>query len=189
MRTPETRSRAANRPDDRQRVDLHRSLPLVRARRALCVFGIQHHESVRRNYAMSASSRSIEHVGEWHVAFEADTLEELFAEVANVIAQSTGRTEAKRGPWERIGLRGRDVPTLLVDWANELLGRSEVECRAYSELRDLVVRTGEHGAEVTAQVRGRNVGVWSSPLKAATYHALNAAPRGGGWQAVILFDI
>jgi SHS2 domain-containing protein len=140
---------------------------------------------------MRAESRTLEHVGEWQIAIEADTLDDIFREVAHVIAQAVGTTHADvSGPWETITITARDLPTLLVEWANELLGRSEATAQAYGEIGTVRVRDGGDGAaEVIADVRGAPVDQWVSPLKAATYHALHLEQRGQRWHALLLFDV
>ncbi|HEY7530902.1 MAG TPA: archease [Gemmatimonadota bacterium] len=86
---------------------------------------------------LPASARFEEHVGELRLALRAPTLEGLFVEAAGVVARECGRTEGEPGPWEPLRLAARDPATLLVDWLNELIGRSEVEGRAYREVRGL----------------------------------------------------
>ncbi len=134
---------------------------------------------------MRPYSRSEEHVGEWKVTLWADTLEDLFAEAARVVARSCGPTRGAPGPWEAISLTAKDLPTLLADWINELLGRSEVSGRAYAEVRAARVEDGR----VDAEVRGRPVVSWRSPIKAATYHDLALERRGDRWRAVVLLDV
>jgi len=129
--------------------------------------------------------RTEEHVGEWKVTIRADTLEEIFAEAARMLAGTGGRPGGTPGPWEPICLRARDAATLLVDWLNELLGRSEVEQRAYAGVRGLSIVDGA----LDAEVQGAPVDVWRSPVKAATYHGLRLDRDGGRWRAVVLLDI
>jgi SHS2 domain-containing protein len=135
-------------------------------------------------------SRTVEHVGEWKVALLAATREALFAEVARLIARTGGSPSDAKGAWEPVVLVARDAGTLLVDWANELIGRSEVADRAYADVRHLRIVARRDGAvELSAEVYGRPVRAWASPLKAATYHALVVERRGEGWHAELLFDV
>ena len=138
----------------------------------------------------SASARFEEHVGELKLGLRAPTLEGLFVEAARVVARECGAAEGAPGPWEAVRLSARDAATLLVDWLNELIGRSEVENRAYGEVRGFGL-TGPVEGPVTlsAEVRGTPVPVWESALKAATYHGLELARDGGGWRATVLFDV
>jgi SHS2 domain-containing protein len=131
-----------------------------------------------------------EHVGEWKVSFAGSTLEDVFAEVGHVIARAAGPASNDAGEWETVELSAPDVRTLLIDWANELLGRSEARGTAYHEIRNVRVSNVEGSiARLTAGIRGRPVRRWLSPLKAATYHALELERSGREWRAVVLFDV
>lgn len=134
---------------------------------------------------MSAGSRTEEHVGEWKLTVWGDTLEALFVEAARVIARSGGRAADGAGPWETVSLSATDQETLLVDWLNELIGRSEVERRAYGEVRD--VRIAD--SRLDAEVRGTPVAEWCSPVKAATYHGLRVEHDADRWTAAVLLDV
>jgi protein archease len=133
---------------------------------------------------MRPYSRSEEHA-EWKLTVWADTPEELFAEAARAVSRHCGPTRGAPGEWERVTVAARDTPTLLVDWLNEMLGRSEVEGRAYNEFRGLTLTDGH----LEVETRGRPVAVWRSSLKAATYHALELKREGRRWRATVLFDV
>jgi SHS2 domain-containing protein len=134
---------------------------------------------------VSARSRPEEHVGEWKLTLRGDTLASLFVEAARVIARSGGRARGDAGPWEPVSLSATDQSTLLVDWLNELIGRSEVERRAYGEVRDMRIAD----TRLEAEVRGTPVAEWCSPVKAATYHGLRVEGENGRWTAVVLLDV
>jgi SHS2 domain-containing protein len=134
---------------------------------------------------MHPRSRTEEHVGEWKVTISADTLDALVAEVARVIASTGGRARGEHGGWEAITLTARDTATLLADWANELIGRSEIEGRIYDDTR--VKRIDD--VHLEAEVRGRRVDMWSSPLKAATYHGLELVHDSERWRLTMLMDV
>ena len=137
---------------------------------------------------MAVVVRTREHVGEWLVALRADSRDEIFTEVARVIAGEAGIPEGVRGEWEPVTMRARDLATLLADWANELIGRGEVQGIAYDEVRDVAI-AGNGELSFTADVRGRPVTQWRSALKAATYHGARLEPEGGQWVAELLFDV
>jgi len=148
---------------------------------------------------MTASSRTLQHVGEWKVELRADSLEQLFVELARVIAGETGARSATRSPatiWERVAIESRDYPALLVDWANELIGRSEIMGCAYGDVRSLRIEPGpsrpSHANEpvrLSAEVRGQPVEAWRSALKAATYHEVLVEHTDGEWRGEVLFDV
>jgi hypothetical protein len=136
------------------------------------------------------SATTLEHVGEWRVELRAGSLEALLVELARVVAGSAGRPAGDAGAWERVTLSARDEATLLVDWANELVGRAEIARRAFDEVRRLVIgRRRGGGLELAAEVRGRAVPRWRSPLKAATYHGAVVERRDGAWRGEVLFDV
>ena len=137
---------------------------------------------------MSALSRTVEHVGEWRVELRAGTVAEIFQELARVIARVAGASSGSHGSWEDLEVEARDGEGLLVDYANELVSRSEIERRAYDEVRDIVIH--EDGrSRIHARLRGRPVKSWRSPLKAATYHGARLSQEGEDWRASILFDV
>jgi protein archease len=141
---------------------------------------------------MTAFSRTLHHVGEWKVELRGDTIKELFAELARLLGEATGSRRASRVPraWEHVELDAPDQATLLVDWANELIGRSEVAGCAYGDVRNLIVESGPTSpARLIADVRGTPVDEWVSPLKAATYHGATLERQGSEWRAVVLFDV
>ena len=141
---------------------------------------------------MTASSRTLPHVGEWKVELRAGSLEELFTELARVIADAAGTpvTPPTPGAWERVEIDARDYTTLLVDWANELIGRSEVAGRVYKIVKDVSIERGAASSlRLGADVRGEPVDEWVSPLKAATYHGAIVERPGREWRAVVLFDV
>ncbi|MEW5915169.1 MAG: archease [Gemmatimonadota bacterium] len=139
---------------------------------------------------MATRSKTVEHVGEWKIEVSAETLEDVFAETARVIAEAAGTLRGDEpGPWEHVRVSGSSLTSLLADWANELLGRSETEQRAYADVRNVAVSVAPTYATISAEVRGTPVREWLSPLKAATYHGLQLEPQGSGWRGVILFDV
>lgn len=131
------------------------------------------------------SSRPDPDSAEWKVTIRADTLEELFVEAAQLVGRQCGRTRDEFGPWRTVRVSGADQATLLVDWLNELIGLSEVERRAFDEVRALRL----YDTRVTADIRGRPVLEWTSPLKAATLHGLKVERDGPRWKAEVLFDV
>lgn len=134
---------------------------------------------------MSASHQAEEHVGEWKLSIWADSLDEIFAEAIRVLADECGEPAGEPSEWEEVSVRARDNATLLVDFLNEIIGRSEIEERAYFDIDRMRIRDGM----LTARLRGASVKTWTSPLKAATYHGLELEQEGGRWKAIVLFDV
>ncbi|HSA57106.1 MAG TPA: archease [Gemmatimonadaceae bacterium] len=122
---------------------------------------------------------------ELKLVIRADSLEELFTEAARVVSREWGRTEGMPGEWTRVTLTARDRETLLVDWINELIGLSEVDQRAFNEVRGLRLAA----TSLEAEVRGRAVTGTVSPLKAATLHGLSLQREGTRWRAEVVIDV
>ncbi len=150
---------------------------------------VEAHRTGGRPALTMAETITVEHVGEVQVSVSAGTLDEVFAEVARFIAREAGRVSPEPNEWERVTVRARDRATLLADWANELIGRSEAAGCAYSEIRDVRITDAPDGSTVAAELCGYPVDRWASPLKAATYHNLSLERDGQRWRAVILFDV
>jgi SHS2 domain-containing protein len=141
---------------------------------------------------MRPTSRTMHHVGELKVEAVAPTLEELFAEIARVIAEraGAGRARAEDAQWESVALEATDLVALLVDWANELIGRGEITCRRYDAVRNLTIdATVASAPRLVGEVRGTSVDEWISPIKAATYHGAEVQQTAEGWRAAVLFDV
>lgn len=138
---------------------------------------------------MKGTIRTIEHVGEWKIVARADTRAELFSLVAGAIARAIGGARGARTPWESVQVEARDVDGLLVDWANELIGRSEAAQRSYDAVRGVKLRKRPAGWIVQASIRGADVPAWRSALKAATYHGATVTRHGGRWRTELLFDV
>lgn len=140
-----------------------------------------HHVASMRPQQVDLDAQSTE----LKLVITADTLEDLFAEAGREVARQWGGAEGERGPWERIVLEAPDRASLLVDWLNELIGRSEVEQRAFDEIRILALTENR----LEAEVRGARPRLPASPLKAATYHGLQLLNTSGRWKAEVMLDV
>jgi SHS2 domain-containing protein len=129
---------------------------------------------------------------ELRLALEADSREELFLEAARVVSRESGDASGPPGEWALVRLSAPDPATLLVEWINDLIGRSEIEHRALGEVRGLRLVEGAAGPEaatVEAEVRGPRVTEYTSPIKAATLHGLTLGRSGARWRAEVLLDV
>jgi SHS2 domain-containing protein len=133
----------------------------------------------RQNVELDAQSTELK------LVITAPTLEELFAEAGREVARQWGGAEGERGQWQRLVLEAPDRASLLVDWLNELIGRSEVEQRAFDEIRILALTENR----LEAEIRGGRPRLPASPLKAATYHGLQLVQIDGYWKAEVMLDV
>jgi SHS2 domain-containing protein len=131
----------------------------------------------------------VDHVGEWRVAVRAATREEIFAEVARVIAHAITGRRGPAGAAERIEVEASDLPALLVNWANELIGTCEAAGTDCADVRGLVLHRAPPGWRLSGEARFRPVRGWRSPLKAATHHGVRFETDSNGWFADLLFDV
>lgn len=131
-----------------------------------------------------------EHAYAWRVSAESETLPALFTAIAEVIAGSNPCAAGVAGEWEHVSLQSDGPGSLLVEWANELLQKSESDQCAYAETRDVSVtieRTGE--ASINAWIRAGQVSSWSSPLRSVSPEHGNVERMDGHWRAVLLFNV
>lgn len=117
------------------------------------------------------------------ITIHADTLDELFAEAARFIARYAGPPAGDPDYPVDLRLDASDTATLLADWLNELLARSEIACAALAPYAVTVA-----GSTLTARMRATPLREWRCPLKAATYHDLRLERRNGRWRAQVLCD-
>ena len=133
---------------------------------------------------MRPYTRLIPHTADIVLAIHADTLDDLFAAAARFVACHTGPRSGEPDYTLDVTLEARDTATLLADWINEVLARSEIACAA---LMPEAISVG-HGA-LTARLRAEPLVEWRCFLKAATYHDLSLQRRRGRWRARVLCDV
>jgi len=87
---------------------------------------------------------------------------------------------------EQIEIHSMDINTLLVDFLNEVLAKSDI----YNSVFDSIKIEKLTDNSIKGIIKGRNVKEFSKEIKAATYHELNISQdKNGDWKAIILFDI
>jgi len=87
---------------------------------------------------------------------------------------------------EQIEIYSLDINTLLVDFLNEVLAKSDI----YDYIFDKVKIERLTDDCIKGMIEGRSVKEFSKEIKAATYHGLNInQDKNGDWKAIVLFDI
>jgi SHS2 domain-containing protein len=137
---------------------------------------------------MSARHRFHDHTSEVELTLEADSLPELFAEAARALAVLLlGRQEAR--PTDprpvRVDVRSADLTSLLVDWLNELIYRTETTRTVFTEVD--VVRLA--GAQIVADLRGLSDPELAGEVKAATLHSAYLRSDGHGFRGHVVLDV
>jgi SHS2 domain-containing protein len=135
----------------------------------------------------AARHRFLEHTGEVEVHIEAPDLASLLEEAAHALAELM--SEDAGGPStespERIELAAADRETLLVDWLDELVFRSDV---AIDDLGDVRVDRATERT-LAATVRGRAPSSPRTAVKAATWHRLSVRDTPNGLEATVVLDV
>ena len=144
---------------------------------------------------MTAQHRFAEHTGEVELCIQADSLPEVFAEAGRAMARlmlNQLPSPPEGAPASEVGLEARDLATLLVDWLNELIFRTEVERTVFTEF-DVSVQDCVP-ARLTASLRGVADPPLAGQVKAATLHLARLERAQGtgldaGYQANIVLDV
>lgn len=134
-----------------------------------------------------SSHEFLDHTGETVLRVRADSLPDLFAEAAVALGdvERAGITPLGQAIGKRLTLTGPDLPSLLVDWLNELVFLSETEravpCSATVEIED--------GHRLTAEIGLNRIARRPALVKAATHHGLRLERQQGGWVAEVTLDV
>lgn len=130
----------------------------------------------------------LEHTADLRIRVWGGDVKELFIQAALAVAeqQKKGITKEKlEGEPEVLEIKSPDKESLLVDWLNEILSRSDLNKKVYFDFK-IEQLTENH---LKAEIRGREVEQKEMEIKAATYHNLKIEKQGDIWQATIIFDI
>jgi SHS2 domain-containing protein len=138
---------------------------------------------------MSASHRFVDHTSEVELVLEADTLPELFCQTASALAElMLGDAPNPPGLDQvtvRVTVRSFDLPTLLVDWTNELIYQTETRQAVWSEIADLQLGA----SDIAAELRGLRQPELALQVKAATLHDAVLEAAAGGWKGHLVLDV
>lgn len=131
--------------------------------------------------------RFIDHTGELELRLEAtdfaSLLEEAGRALANVMAEDASGTPTSAP--EHLEIVAPDRESLLVEWLNELVYRSEINKCVYGDVR--VARVDE--CHLDAFVRGRQPSSPKTAVKAATWHRVGVRDTPVGVEATVVLDV
>jgi SHS2 domain-containing protein len=131
----------------------------------------------------------LEHTADLKIKVSGQDLAELFINAALAVAeqQKPGITDQPREKeeWESAEIQSADLNSLLVDWLNEILSRSDLNGRVYRHFK--IEDLSEN--YLRAKMTGQKVEQKQIEIKAATYHGLNIKKTNDHWEAIIIFDI
>lgn len=127
-----------------------------------------------------------EHTGEVEVHLMAADLGGLFEEAGRALAElMLGESGTPSGEAEMVTLQASDRETLMFEWLNELVFRSETEKVVFTDFEvDEISDT-----KLVAEIRGVEPQSIRTAVKAATFHRLEIADTADGCEATVVFDV
>jgi SHS2 domain-containing protein len=131
----------------------------------------------------------LEHPAELRLRIYGKTIEKLFINAAEAMANILKHrlTRAKRRltqTKEEIKIESMDLNSLLVDFLNEVLAKSQINKCVYH-----VSKLKIQNSKLIATLIGCPVERFDEDIKAVTYEDLNIQKINGAWQTILVFDI
>ena len=129
----------------------------------------------------------LEHRADLKIRIFGQDLTGLFVNAGLAVAEQQNPSVENRAPekWESIEINSPDLSSLLVDWLNEILSRSDLNNKVYNNFQ-IEELSGNH---LRAQIAGQKVDQKRVDIKAATYHGLEIKKIDKHWQAIVIFDV
>ncbi len=133
-----------------------------------------------------------DHTADLGLRCVADDLDDLYRTMAEGLfdVMVANREAVRPIEVQRIAIAADSPESLLVDWLNELIYRSETSHRFFSRFE---VRVSPDGRSLEAEVHGESVDpdrhVLDHEVKAATRHGLRLTREPAGWMAEVILDI
>lgn len=135
----------------------------------------------------------LEHPADLKIKASGQDLSEVFVNLALGVASQQlgvddlGGATANESEWEELVLESESLESLLIDWLNEILYRSDVNQKVYLDFK--ILQFSESPAKIKTKIRGQKVAQKKSEIKAATYHELEIQKTEGTREATVIFDI
>ena len=116
------------------------------------------------------------------------TLEDLFCNLAKAIVKETKSSAlgafSKAELWEEVEIESADLFSLFVDFASEIIYRSDANNKVYTECKIEGIAESKIRAKISGVEAEKKL-----DIKAATYHEGYVKQVKEEWEGVILFDI
>ncbi|MFA5360689.1 MAG: archease [Candidatus Paceibacterota bacterium] len=139
---------------------------------------------------MSYQISVLEHPADIRLKITASSKKDLFQGALKGMALIiAGRKNIKKGEQlieKQIETLSPEKNTLLVDFLNEVLAKTDIYHSVFSEIEieELTER------KIRGTIKGQKVKEFKEEIKAATYHGLDIVQNEEGlWEAIILFDV
>jgi SHS2 domain-containing protein len=133
-----------------------------------------------------------EHTGEIELHVSGPHLASVLEDAGRALAElligelpSRLRESESEPEWEPVDVRSAAPDSLIVDWLNELIYRSETHKRVYDRFRLEIV--GDRA--VRGSIQGFPADELRTQVKAATLHRLRVEPRPEGVHATVVLDV
>jgi SHS2 domain-containing protein len=130
----------------------------------------------------------LEHTADLRIKVHGQDLTELFVNAALAVAEQQKPDISQQKPteeWELVAIESPDINSLLVDWLNEILSRSDLNDKVYNNFQ-IEELTEDH---LQAKIAGQKIDQKQVEIKAATYHGLEVKKVNEHWEATVIFDI
>jgi SHS2 domain-containing protein len=128
----------------------------------------------------------LEHKADLKIRVFGRDLTGLFINAALAVAEQQNPAIGKSvKEWESVEINSSDLNSLLVDWLNEILSRSDLNQKVYTDFQ--IEKLSKN--YLKAMMAGQKIDRKQLEIKAATYHQIEIKRAGSRWQATIIFDI
>jgi len=132
----------------------------------------------------------LEHPAELRLRIFGKTLEELFSNAAEAMADVLNRDAKQRmhanAAKEKIKIQSIDINSLLVDFLSEILAKSQINKAVYLVSN---LKLNPKPYTLNAICVGYSVDHFDEDIKAVTYQDLNIQKIDDVWQTILVFDI
>lgn len=137
-----------------------------------------------------ADFQEIEHTADWALRVRGESHAALFAAAAcGMFSLLTDLSVVQESRRLELRLESVDLETLLVDWLNELLYRSEEEALVFKRFTIHEVGVSADGAQLAATAWGGAAPALDKTIKAATFSSLRIEREASGYRVEIVFDV
>lgn len=140
---------------------------------------------------MTKKYELLEHPAELRLRIYGKTLEELFINAAEAMADVLIKKEKRkeeREKKEKIQIQSIDINSLLVDFLSEILAKSQINKAVYL-VSNIKCQVSGKQTNLKAELIGYPIDHFNEDIKAVTYQDLNIQKIDGIWQTILVFDV